>query len=72
MKAKNEPEIQRILEKVSNCLTDSERLCMERHFKNQMKQSFVHGIMSGPDGNFEKYYEQKYNFFVKRDDHFGI
>lgn len=72
MKAKNELEIQRILDKLNICLSIEDQLCLERHFRNQIKQAFVHGIMSGPNSSFDNYYKQKYNFTKKEDDHFGI
>jgi hypothetical protein len=53
-------------------LTDEQRWYLQKHFKQQLKQAFVHGIMSGPNGNFDKYYEQKYAEPIKPDDHFGI
>ena len=68
----DDKEIGRILKQLSECLPDNDKLLLERHFRYQLKQSFVHGIMAGPDGNFDKYYKQKYDFFKKEDDHIGI
>ena len=65
-------KIDLILEEIDNVLTDEQRLCLQKHFKLQLKQAFVHGIMSGANGNFDTYYEQKYASHIKPDDHFGI
>ncbi len=65
-------EIEIILGRLGSKLPDEDKLYLLKHFKAQLKQSFVHGIMSGPEGNFDKYYEQKYGEDFKVDDHFGI
>lgn len=65
-------EIENILTKIGEKLSNEDRLYLQRHFRQQLKQAFVHGIMSGPNGNFDSYYEQKYTTPVKPDDHFGI
>lgn len=65
-------EIEVILNEIGEKLSDDKKEYLQRHFKQQLKQSFVHGIMSGPNGNFETYYEQKYGKPIKPDDHFGI
>ncbi len=65
-------ELSRLLEKAETVLSESDKAYLQKHFKHQLKQAFVHGIMSGPDGNFETYYEQKYDRPIKQDDHFGI
>ena len=69
---KSPKKIEMILQEIGGVLTDEQKLYLQRHFKQQLKQAFVHGIMSGPDGNFDKYYEQKYMEPIKPDDHFGI
>jgi hypothetical protein len=65
-------EIENILAEIGEKLSDEKKLYLQRHFRQQLKYSFVHGIMSGPNGNFDKYYEQKYRTPIKPDDHFGI
>lgn len=65
-------EIENILAKIGEKLSGEDRLYLQRHFRQQLKQAFVHGIMSGPNGNFDTYYEQKYATLIKPDDHFGI
>lgn len=65
-------ELVKLLDKAGIVLSDSDRVYLQKHFKKQLKQAFVHGIMSGPDGNFERYYEQKYGPPVRYDDHLGI
>lgn len=69
---KSPKKIELILEEIGGILTDEQKLCLQKHFKQQLKQAFVHGIMSGANGNFETYYEQKYDINIKPDDHFGI
>jgi hypothetical protein len=70
--SKSPKKIELVLEEIGNVLTHEQKLCLQRHFKQQLKQAFVHGIMSGANGNFENYYEQKYDTLIKPDDHFGI
>ena len=69
---KSPKKIEMILEEIGGVLSDEQKLYLQRHFKQQLKQAFVHGIMSGPNGNFETYYTQKYDEPIKPDDHFGI
>ena len=57
---KSPKKIEMILDEIGGMLTDEQRWYLQKHFKQQLKQAFVHGIMSGPNGNFDKYYEQKY------------
>ena len=70
--SKSPKKIELVLEEIGGVLTHEQKLCLQRHFKLQLKQAFVHGIMSGANGNFETYYEQKYDTLIKPDDHFGI
>lgn len=73
MKTNTTPnEIENVLTKIGEKLSDEDRLYLQRHFRQQLKHSFVHGIMSGPNGNFDIYYDQKYGTPIKPDDHFGI
>lgn len=65
-------ELDRLLTNAGVVLSESDKQYLRKHFKHQLKQAFVHGIMSGPNGNFETYYEQKYGHPIKDDDHFGI
>ena len=72
MEERTSSELIKLLEKAGVTLSDTDRLYLQKHFRMQLKQAFVHGIMAGPDGNFDKFYEQKYSSPVKYDDHFGI
>jgi hypothetical protein len=65
-------EIERILYDAHTQLSDRDKIYLQRHFREQLKQAYVHGIIDGPDGNFNNYYEQKYGTPIKLDDHFGI
>jgi hypothetical protein len=65
-------EIERILQDTNTHLSDTDRVYLQRHFREQLKQAYVHGIIDGPNGNFNNYYEQKYGTPIKSDDHFGI
>jgi hypothetical protein len=52
------------------------RVKARRLMREMLRQAYVHGIIDGPNGNFNNYFEQKYGEkwkeFVREDDHIGI
>jgi hypothetical protein len=52
------------------------RVKARRLMREMLRQAYVHGIIDGPNGNFNTYFEQKYGdkwkAFLREDDHIGI
>lgn len=77
MKATLTPdEMAEIWSAILTSISEEHGIKARRLIREMLRQAYVHGIIDGPNGNFNNYFEQKYGTkwrdFIKADDHIGI